>query len=297
MGSVPLLEFAVRYAFFFIVLGLVCSIVNEAIVGVINSRGKTLEKGILYFLLHDPALKAKLYAHPLILGTDGTDLRLPAYIPSNMFALALMDILTGSAATDDPEALREGVKSLEHPAAKTVLSAVLRNPQFTTDQERITAWFDQSMESVSATYTRTTQIRILVLATLVTVLMNLDSIKFVRNYQIGSAMTAILVERAKQCPLDLIASKSTAVSEQDLLKKVEKYAGMTSWSGWRGDWITDWPNHGYGYFWLWIAYLLRDRFGGWLITILILSLAAPYCFDRLRLLNVRSSEKPLEKNN
>ncbi len=49
-----------------------------------------------------------------------------------------MDILTGpDAAANNPAALRAGVDSLQHPDAKTVLTAVLQNPQFKTDQQRL----------------------------------------------------------------------------------------------------------------------------------------------------------------
>ena len=133
-------------SFIYLLMALVCSTVNESVAGVINSRGKTLEKGIVS-MLHDPALKAKFYDHPLIQGVQDINKRLPSYISSNKFALALMDILTGPAAADDPEALRKGVAELENSAAKTALTAVLQNPQYKTDQERLEAWYRTEHES------------------------------------------------------------------------------------------------------------------------------------------------------
>src|ERR1039458_1918615 len=94
-ASFPYLDLAIGVSFIYLLMALVCSTVNETIAGVINSRGKTLEKGILS-LLHDPDLKKKFYDHPLIQGIkQDDDGRLPSYIASNKFALALMDILTG----------------------------------------------------------------------------------------------------------------------------------------------------------------------------------------------------------
>src|ERR1019366_3774221 len=109
MASFPYLDLAIAICFIYLLMALVCSTVNESIAGVFNSRGKTLEKGISA-LLQDPALKQKLYEHPLIQGIkQDDDGRLPSYIASNKFALALMDTLTGPAAADNAVALRDGI--------------------------------------------------------------------------------------------------------------------------------------------------------------------------------------------
>ncbi len=161
MASFPYLDIAIAICFIYLLMALVCSTLNESIAGVFNSRGRTLEKGILY-MLHDPALKQKLYAHPLIQGLQDVNDRLPSYIASNKFALALMDILTGSnAPANDPQALRNGVDGLEHSAAKAVLTAVLQNPQYKTDQQRLEAWYEQTMNRVSGWYKRIAEIRVL----------------------------------------------------------------------------------------------------------------------------------------
>ena len=316
MASFPYLDLAIGISFIYLLMALVCSAVNEAIAGVINSRGKTLEKGILS-MLHDPDLKAKFYAHPLIQGiTQDENNRLPSYIASNKFALALMDILTGpKAATNDSNALCEGVKNLPDGPAKTVLMAVLQNPQFKTDQERLQAWYEQSMNRVSGWYKRTSQIRIYVLAAAVTLLMNADTLKILKTLWDNPTMSAVLVENAKQRlqkgrpdaeaqpmvtydnPNDPTASTPTAIPERDVITTQEKQL-LGQVTGWRGDWITDWPDHKTAGFGAWIAYLLKDRLGGWLITILAVSLGAPFWFDTLsRFMNVRNAgQKPPEKS-
>jgi hypothetical protein len=112
--------------------------INETIAGIINFRGKTLEKGVAE-LVQDVGLKDTFYAHPLIMGLQqnkaGRDRR-QSYISSNTFALVLMDILTGPAAANDHGALLQGVEQLNNPATTTLLTAVLHNPNFATDQER-----------------------------------------------------------------------------------------------------------------------------------------------------------------
>jgi len=311
--SFPYLDLAIGISFIYLLLALVCSTVNETLAGILNSRGKTLEKGILS-ILHDPKLAAKLYDHPLIQGTQSEGTRLPSYIASNKFALALMDILTGpNAAANDPNALQKGVASLEQSAAKTAITAVLQNPQFKTDQQRLEAWYEQSMSRVSGWYKRSTQIRVFALAAAVTLMMNADSLKMLKNLWNNPTLSAVLVENAKarlekgrpdveaqpmvtyDNPDDPTASTPTAIPERDVITpQEEKLLGQVA--GWQGDWYTNWPHAKDEGFWSWIGYLLVHRLGGWLITILAVSLGAPFWFDTLsKFMNVRNSGKPPEK--
>jgi hypothetical protein len=130
----PYLDLAIAMCFIFLLLALICTSINEAVAGIINSRGKTLEKGLAE-LLQDVGLKDSFYAHPLIMGLRQTKTgggRLPSYISSNKFALVLMDILTGPAFVNDHGALLQGVAQLNNSATKTLLNAVLHNPKFAT---------------------------------------------------------------------------------------------------------------------------------------------------------------------
>ena len=297
-ASFPYLDLAIGVSFIYLLMALVCSTVNETIAGVINSRGKTLEKGILS-LLHDPALKAEFYAHPLIQGIQDENDRLPSYIASNKFALALMDTLTGPAAANDPDALRKGVANLENKAARTALTAVLQNPQFKTDQQRLEAWYEQSMNRVSGWYKRTTQIRVFVLAAGVSLLMNADTLRTLDTLWNNPTRSAVLIEDAKvrlQKGRPDAQTQAASPSDNDVIAKQEKQL-LGQVAGWQGDWYKDWPGHTTAGFWCWIWYLLKNRFGGWLITILAVSLGAPFWFDTLsKFMNVRSAGKPPDQS-
>jgi hypothetical protein len=313
-SSFAYLDLAIGICFIYLLMALVCSTLNETIAGVINSRGKTLEKGIVS-LLHDPALKAKFYAHPLIQGIQEENDRLPSYIASNKFALALMDTLTGPAAATDPDALRKGVANLENTAARTALTAVLQNPQFKTDQQRLEVWYEQGMNRVSGWYKRTSQIRIYVLAAAVTLFINADTLKILDTLWNNPTRSALLVEHAKgrlekgrpdaegqsstanEKANDATASKSAQTPEKDVITPQEKQL-LGQVAGWQGDRYSDRPQHKTAAdFGLWIWYLLKNRLGGWLITMLAVSLGAPFWFDTLsRFMNVRSAGKPPENS-
>src|ERR1039458_9785390 len=152
--------------------------------------------------------------------------RVSAYIASNKFALALMDILTGpNASAANADALCEGVKNLKDEAAKTALTAVLQNPQFTTDQERLEAWYEQSMNRVTGWYKRTSQIRIYVLAAAVTLFMNADSLKILKTLWNNPTMSAVLVEDTKarlQKPSAVPENDAITTQERQLLGQVDR---------------------------------------------------------------------------
>jgi len=94
----------------------------------------------------------------------------------------------------------------------------------------------------------------------------------------------------------LLIQEYEGPSDNDVIAKEEKQL-LGQVAGWQGDWYKDWPGHKTAGFWCWIWYLLKNRFGGWLITILAVSLGAPFWFDTLsRFMNVRSSGKPPDQS-
>jgi hypothetical protein len=101
MFGSSILDVAIGIVFIYLLLSLVCTAINEAISSFVNQRGKNLFEGIKN-LLNDPKftqLAQQLYTHGLVAGIsqDAADPRkpnrLPSYMPSKTFALAMLDIL------------------------------------------------------------------------------------------------------------------------------------------------------------------------------------------------------------
>jgi len=101
MFGSSILEVAIGMIFVYLFLGIICSGINEGIASLINKRGKNLFEGVKN-LLNDPkftGLAQQLYTHGLVDGLSqeaanpAKPNRLPSYIPSNTFALALLDII------------------------------------------------------------------------------------------------------------------------------------------------------------------------------------------------------------
>jgi hypothetical protein len=106
MFGSSILEVAIGIAFVYLLLSLICTVINEAIASFINQRGKNLLEGIKN-LLNDPkftGLAQQVYNHGLVdgimQGATNPDKpnRLPSYLSSKTFALALVDILGSRGA-------------------------------------------------------------------------------------------------------------------------------------------------------------------------------------------------------
>jgi hypothetical protein len=100
LGS-GILDIAIGLVFVYLLLSLICTALQEAIATVLNQRGAQLFEGIKN-LLNDPAftgLAQQIYNHGLVDGisraaSDPTKPnRLPSYMPSATFSLALLDVL------------------------------------------------------------------------------------------------------------------------------------------------------------------------------------------------------------
>ena len=103
MSISTILDVAIGISFVFMLLSVIASAVTEAISGLLSLRSVTLRQGIER-LLKDRTLTDKVYAHPLVDGLTKDDDSDPSYIPSDLFARALIDAVV--AWKDDKDEAR-----------------------------------------------------------------------------------------------------------------------------------------------------------------------------------------------
>lgn len=140
-------EIAIGIVFVYLLLSLLCTVINEGIANILGMRGKNLLEGIKN-LLNDPqftSLAQHVYNHGLIGGVmqGATDFsrknRFPSYIAPTNFALALMDILgskgAGQVVVDQRKKELEEAqrKSAANPGDGT-LSQVISEAQIALDR-------------------------------------------------------------------------------------------------------------------------------------------------------------------
>jgi predicted nucleic acid-binding Zn-ribbon protein len=153
------LEVATGIIFIYLLLSLICTVINEGIAAALQQRGKNLLEG-LKNLLNDPeftSLAQHVYYHGLIDGvmqgvTDFTKTnRLPSYIAPTNFALALVDILgsqgSGQAAVEQKQKELEAAqkKSAANPSDEALKTAV-------SDAEAVLARVRASAEDLQKKY-------------------------------------------------------------------------------------------------------------------------------------------------
>ena len=294
----PILDVAIGLSLYYLLLGLVCTTVNEITAGFFNTRAVFLMRGIDRLLGNNSKLRNKLLDHPLIRPLAEKDGKLPSYIPSAGFAIALLDILSGPGkAHTDTGAVLEGAQ--ENPELLDAMTALAHSAQERGVELKaeVAEWFDHAMDRVSGWYKRHTQTKSLVVAAIVTLALNVNTIAIGTTLWTDPTVRAAVVDaaqaRAAQSapgelplveytnpddptasePVPAGASQGPILSqeEQNLLGKVggwgsEKFENSASW----------WWRH----------------LAGWIITILAVSLGAPFWFDTLqRFVNVRNAGK------
>jgi len=233
-------EVAIGLAFIYLLLSLICSVVNEWIAGVLNSRAKNLEAGIRSLFTDGEfkkdaekvtTLADAIYGHGLVQSlyrTDRLDKILrragrPSYIPSRIFASALVDILipadaNGSKTIGD---LRQAIANLPESKGRQALLTIVGQAgnDLTAARASIEAWYNDGMDRVAGWYKRKSSMVLLVLAIAVAVTTNTDSVLVARtlwtNPALRAATTAAadnFVTKNKTLPAGSTTAGSTAAT-------------------------------------------------------------------------------------
>jgi hypothetical protein len=318
MGSFPYVDIAIGLSFAYLLLALACTTLNEMIASWWRTRANFLDRGITR-LLNDPDLKVKLYKHPLINSmAEKSDKICPSYIQPRKFSLALMDLLTGAKPASDENALNQAVASHPNEHLRVALTAVLNDtaPGLNTAQEKIEAWFNDGMERVGGWYKRHTQTRILLLATVVTLIANADTIKILRNLWTNPSLRAEIVQRAQNrlekgrpdetLPMveysdakDPTKPVAANLPDRDVISDDEKDV-LSRLGGWVGE-GPQMVGEKMESYWDVFVRLLQKHVLGWILTILAVSIGAPFWFDMLnKFMNIRNAgrapDEPADKS-
>jgi len=315
MFGSEVLDVAIGLFVIYLILSTVCSGINEAIAGLLAKRAATLEEG-LRSLLRDPqrtGVAKEFFEHPLI-SSLGSRTRAPSYIPSHLFAVALMDILVPSkegqptlerlrhVLAAESEGASEGMNEIKKALLPLIDNA---GQEINRARESIEKWFDSAMDRVSGWYKRRQQRNILIIAAVTMVLVNADTIMIgnvlVRNPTIRAAAVELATQRVAQGAT--AAGQPGTPTGSSLERDRADLAGLQFPLGWTNvPWaqllgapaparpalgpipVSDFP-HDFG------TGLLKVM--GLLITTAAVSLGAPFWFELLnKVIDLRSTGKP-----
>jgi hypothetical protein len=298
------LDVVIGLVFVYLLLSILCTAANEWVAAVTRRRGKMLKKGIQQLLENQPIKDGNkdeflgaFYEHPLIKSMMH-DKNHPAYLAPRTFAAVVTDLMTASkpGSVSFPE-LEAGAKELPDGQVKKSILALVQSAdgRLEAAQEAIEGWFNDAMDRVSGWYKRRTQIWTIIIAVVLTVVANADTTHIAQRLWTDPVLRSAIVEEAKvrsQKPRPEITveyedegdpTKPTVTrtdghegnelspQERELLGQLLGWRGSLKDNNWN-DWL--------------------ERILGWLLTVLALSMGAPFWFDLLnKFMNVRYAGK------
>lgn len=200
MFGSTVLEVAIGLTFCYGTLALIVSTLQEALAAAFSLRANMLLDAIKR-MVDDPrceALAQSLYDHPLVNphgssnGRRPLSFRLarpgPSYIEPAHFAIALLDSLRSNPAIP----LQAAIEALPDEQVKRVLLALYRQASGDLQrfQDGIAGWFNSAMERLSGVYKRRQLLISFLLALLLTILLNIDSIHLFQTLWQNPALAA-----------------------------------------------------------------------------------------------------------
>lgn len=285
--SYPALDVLIGLAFFYFLLSIVASAVNEGIATAFNLRAKTLEAGIRQ-LLGDKEAADKffenwrvqaLYKPKRFLGKVFRDKR-PSYIPSRTFALTVLDTFAPADGKGKGDLLAEAGKIVDKAPDSRVKSMVgdaIVEAQADVDKLRqsLERQFDESMQRASGWYKRRVQLFLFFIGLVLVGLINADSYTIGQRLWKDDVLRAAVVQQADKTVSNTGAdctqaengnTPTPAQKAGDCLDQVRQLNLPLGWTKQTS------PS---GFF---------DglaKFLGLLITVFALQLGAPFWFDTL----------------
>ena len=283
MFGSQILEVVIGIIFVYWLLSLISSSLNEIISRIFSMRARDLERGIRN-LLEDPdgtELAKKFYDHSLIRGLKRKG-KNPSYIPSRTFALALMDIITPAdfkGGLKKFEEIKDIVAKIQVDKLKEAMLPLINKAEFRLNKvyENIEDWFNDAMESVSSWYKQKTQLIVILLALIISVAFNADTLMITNNFYEDAALRASVAAIAEEAIRQPVSPESEPSLEkikqyQEELLEVQLPLGWYEIPKGIGDWVM--------------------KVLGLLLTTVAVSLGAPFWFD---LLNKFVSLRPTGK--
>jgi hypothetical protein len=151
----------------------------------------------------DKITLSDVMGHPLVqpfrhATSLGKPTRNPSYLPSSVFALTLVDLLTPGVMEPNFADIESGVRALDKsPKLQQSLSSIVKAAKGDVDSflSGAQTWFDRQMDRVTGSYKRWAKRWVIVIAVVVVCVGNIDSIAIARSLYASSAIRAVAVQQ------------------------------------------------------------------------------------------------------
>jgi hypothetical protein len=289
MSTNTVIDVGIGLILMYLLLSLICTIINEFAANLMRLRAKTLATG-LKSLIDDPTLLKAFQDHGLIAGQTRMAGGQPSYLAGRTVALALIDCLD----PNKPVALvSEVVSAATNLPASNVRDAILAAATAAgNDIEKLrlsmAQWFDDSMDRVSGVFKRYAHWLSFVVGLTIAVVLNADTLNVAKSLWNDGVLRSQIAASAEEAVKGKASAGQLADAMKDLSSiETELRPLPVGWSL-----PPAWPNLG----WSAYAWIVMEKIIGLLITGLALSLGAPFWFDLLsKFVNLRATGTKPEK--
>ena len=321
-----ILDVATGLIFAFLLLAIVASTIQEFLAGIFRWRGTYLAKAIDVILsnnetaafdwkslgdwlhahftpgraeaprmlsqaLPNPAAPANqklmqvidnLRVHPFI---NNAPSRLPAYIASANFASAMLSSLRDGSALPAFTQIQSTIAALPDGDLKKTLDTLLVDAEGSLDRFRVGVekWFDSAMDRLEGIYKRVSQYSLLILGGFLAVTLNVNALHLARALwdEDPDTRAALFVAATRNVatPINLQQTVQNSLASLNNASLPIGWAHSPNWHILLGH-----PIWGH----------IAVDFAGWSLTMVCVSLGAPFWFDIVqRVVNLRSAgQKP-----
>ncbi len=285
------IDIAIGLMLMYLVLSLLCTMINEYISTVLKWRAKDLQKSLTNLLDND-ALRQQFYKHGLIDGAQGASGgQHSSYFDGKTVALALIGALDTSKPIPAIGDIQGAVAKLPADSnIKSVLQATLAEANGDLDKLRtsIAGWYDNAMDRLSGAYKRKLKLVALIVGLVTAAALNADSLRVGKALWLDPALRTQIVGVAddylKACGNDCLkpdANLQSLTTVQEKIKSSQETLRPLP---------VGWPETPEGLWW----YI--QKIAGLLVTGVALSLGAPFWFDLLsKFMKLRGSGDPPKK--
>lgn len=214
---------------------------------------------------------AGMKTHPLITNSPA---KLPSYISGRNFSLALLSLLRDGSALPVFTQVEATVAKLPEGDLRKTLQIFLSDAGQDIDKFRasLETWFDDAMDRLSGLYKRLSQYALLIVGAILAVALNVNALHLARALWDEDPVTraayvaAASAAAAKMDPTQL---------QQNVQSSLDTLHGLALPIGWYGA-----PAPGE----------LAGDIAGWAITMVAITLGAPFWFDLLqKIVNLRAA--------
>jgi hypothetical protein len=212
-----ILDVAIGLSFVFLLFSLFTTALNEIVLSMLDQRAEFLRTGLKQILgNHDPTVDAFI-SHGLIDSFSRNVNGKPAYLPSEAFVAALLDIVNPVAINETTPTLVRTARDVAvalnnaahpflsaNPKLKTTLKVLFDQAGGDLDKFKkgLESWFNESMDRVSGWYKKRAQMVLFVIALAGALFCNVDAIHIMQGLSsdksLREGIIGVATEKAKR---------------------------------------------------------------------------------------------------